>query len=158
MRNLKHMQSNFQRKDSKSNAHAGKLFELQILDFFNETYNLELIENIKVPVGISTQTERKLKAFDLGKVGEVVVECKSHKWTETENAPSAKMATWNEAMFYFHLVPVGYRKIFVVEKSLNSKRNITLAKYYLNTHGHLIPDDVEIWEFCSIEMNGNRIK
>ena len=152
------MENNFQRKNSKSNASEGKKFELHVLDFFNTKHNLKLQENAKVDIGISTSVSKKLKAFDLGRPGEIVVECKSHNWTEGKNAPSAKMSTWNEAMYLFSLVPKGHRKIFAVEKFHSQKRNQTLAQYYLQTHGHLIPDDVEIWEFETETNTALRLK
>ena len=48
--------------------------------------------------------------------------------------PSAKMTVWNEAMYYFHVAPAIYRKIFFVLK--HSRREQSLASYYLKTHGH----------------------
>lgn len=48
-------------------------------------------------------------------------------------------------MYYFHLAPATYRKILFVLK--HSRREVTLASYYLRTHGHMVPDGVEIWEF-----------
>lgn len=141
------MQNNFQRLNSLSNASEGKKFEILVQTFFNEHYSLDLKAKIKVPIGTLCKSLRKLKEFDLGKFDEIVIECKSHNWTVTQNAPSAKMSTWNEAMYLFQLVPSCYRKMFVVEKFYSSNKNTTLAKYYIKTHGHLIPNDVEIWEF-----------
>ena len=80
----------------------------------------------------------------------MLVEYKSHTWTQGGNMPSAKMTVWNEAMYYFHLAPVMYRKILFVLKQ--SRREVTLASYYLRTHGHMVPDGVEIWEY-DVETN-----
>jgi len=92
------------------------------------------------------KTEKKLHRFDLGSdAPPVLVECKSHTWTQGGNMPSAKMTVWNEAMYYFHLAPSMYRKILFVLK--HSRREVTLASYYLRTHGHMVPDGVEIWEY-----------
>ena len=77
----------------------------------------------------------------------ILVECKSHTWTKTDNMPSAKMKDWNEAMYLFHAAPDKYRKLFVVLRDFSQKRQETLAEYYIRTNGHLIPEDVEIWEF-----------
>jgi len=57
------------------------------------------------------------------------------------------MTTWNQAMYFFHAAPKGYRKILFVLRHFNPKRNMTLAEYYIKTNRHLIPDGVEIWEF-----------
>jgi len=61
--------------------------------------------------------------------------------------PSAKITVWNEAMYYFHLAPTSFRKIFFVLK--NVRRQESWAEYYLRLYRHLIPDDVEVWEYCS---------
>jgi hypothetical protein len=74
-------------------------------------------------------------------------ECKSHTWTEGGNVPSAKMTTWNQAMFFFHAAPLGYRKILFVLRDFSKKRNETLGAYYIRTNHHLIPKGVEVWEY-----------
>jgi hypothetical protein len=61
--------------------------------------------------------------------------------------PSAKMTVWNEAMYYFVCAPSGYRKILFVLRDLRSTNKEALADYYVRTYGHLIPSDVEIWEY-----------
>ncbi len=84
--------------------------------------------------------------FDLGNLTQkIIVECKSHKWTTGENIPSAKLTVWNEAMYYFVAAPKGFRKIMFVLRDYSSKRNKTLAEYYVQTYSHLIPKDVELW-------------
>jgi hypothetical protein len=55
--------------------------------------------------------------------------------------PSAKITVWNEAMYYFHVAPSSYRKIFFVLKHYRKEQS--LAAYYLKTHGHLVPAGVE---------------
>lgn len=57
------------------------------------------------------------------------------------------MANWNEAMLYFLLAPKEYRKIFF---TLHDKRNgigETLVSYYKRTYSHLIPENVEFFEY-----------
>ena len=49
-------------------------------------------------------------------------------------------------MLYFFLAPRGYRKLFVVKRDSNPKTGETLCTYYLRTHPHVIPDEVEFWE------------
>ncbi len=136
---------NFQREGSISNAHVGKEFELMAKGFF-ASQGMILERNFKLPVGIGR--EKKNHSFDLGNYEKkVVVECKSHKWTSGGNVPSAKLTVWNEAMYYFIMCPDAYRKIFFVLRDFSDKRNETLAEYYLRVNGHLIPENVEIWEF-----------
>lgn len=135
-----------QRTGSISNAHVGRDFENIALKVFAER-GLSLEMNFKVPIGLNGTS--KPHAFDLGyEVQKVLVECKSHKWTApNDNVPSAKLTVWNEAMYYFLVAPEGYRKILFVLRDLSEKRQETLAEYYIRTYSHLIPANVEIWEF-----------
>ena len=135
-----------QRIGSKSNAHVGRDFELAAQSFF-ASKGLFLELNIKVPVGIGAV--KKDHAFDLGCQDEkVIVECKSHKWTApNDNVPSAKLTVWNEAMYYFVATPQGYRKVMFVLRDYSEKRKETLAEYYIRTYRHLIPEDIELWEY-----------
>lgn len=139
------MDKPFQRKGAKSNTHVGKEFERVAKEFFAAKKRLFLKENLSVDIGINGKKPHK---FDLGNFDKkVLVECKSHKWTEGSNVPSAKMTTWDQAMYLFHATATSYRKIFFVLKDYSTKRQETLAEYYIRTKPHLIPKDVEIWEF-----------
>lgn len=144
------MNKPFQRIGSKSNAHAGRAFEIATQTFF-ASKGLELQRDLKVPVGVNGIN--KEHAFDLGcEQTKILVECKSHTWTKPkDNVPSAKLTVWNEAMYYFLLAPKGYRKILVVLKDYSAKRNETLAEYYLRTYSHMIPGDVELWEYDEVD-------
>lgn len=138
------MDKPFQRKGAKSNTDVGREFERAAKDFF-ATQNLPLEEDVSVRIGIN---DKKPHKFDLGNLnGKILIECKSHTWTEGGNVPSAKMTTWDQAMYLFYATPTGYRKIFFVLKDYSPKRQETLAEYYIRTKSHLIPKDVEIWEF-----------
>ena len=138
------MNKPFQRKGSTSNAQVGRDFEAKAQVFLGEQ-GLALERNVKIDIGING---KKSHAFDLGDpTNEVIVECKSHTWTESGNVPSAKMTAWNQAMYYFHAAPPRYRKIFFVLRDFSKKRKETLADYFIRTNPHLIPADVEIWEY-----------
>ncbi len=50
-------------------------------------------------------------------------------------------------MYYFLASPNDFRKIFVVLRDVSSKRGETLADYYIKTYYHLIPRNVEFWEY-----------
>ncbi len=137
--------NNFQRAYAISNAHVGRDFEEKAYQFF-ASRGIKLQKDLLVPVGVASL--RKMRTFDLGNESEkILVECKLHKWTFGENVPSAKITVWNESMYYFHLAPEGYRKIFFVLRDHSPKRNITLAEHYIKNYGHLIPGDVEIVEY-----------
>jgi len=143
---------NFQRKGSSSNSQVGDDFERLVLKKLTRKYK-ELEKPVKLKIGIHT---KKLHKYDIGSIKEkVIVECKSHTWTEGDRVPSAKLTTWDQAMFYFYLAPSNYKKIFVVKKDMSAKRKETLCKYYLKTHNHLIPKDVEFWE---LDEEHNKLK
>ena len=50
-------------------------------------------------------------------------------------------------MYYFAISPNEYRKLFCVQRDLNPKTGESLAEYYIRLRYHLIPTDVEFWEF-----------
>ncbi len=136
--------NNFQREGSTSNAHVGRAFEERARKVLAE-HGLRLESGHMVPCGLGPV--RKNHAFDLGSGSpKVIVECKSHTWTSSGNVPSAKMKNWAEAMFYFHMAPPDYRKIFVVERSVRPGRPESLLTYFLRTQAHMIPPDVEFRE------------
>ena len=144
------MSSNFQRDGSISNSHVGRAFEDRARKALAEC-GLRLDPDHRVPCGLGTA--RKDHSFDLGcEDPKVIVECKSHTWTSGGNVPSAKMKNWAEAMFYFHMAPPGYRKIFFVERSVRRARSESLLSYFLRTQAHMIPPDVEFWELDGDEL------
>ena len=144
------MSNNFQRDGSISNAHVGRNFEERARKAIAGR-GLRLNPGHKVACGLGPV--RKNHAFDLGSEDpRVIVECKSHTWTSGGNVPSAKMKNWAEAMFYFHMAPRDYRKIFFVERSWCRRRNESLLSYFLRTRVHMIPLDVEFWELDGEEL------
>ena len=133
----------FQRKGAISNSHVGRDFEQAAKNFFSD---LLLKENLKISIGISSI--KKEHAFDLGNLQKkIIVECKSNTWTQSDRMPSAKLTAWDQAMYYFSIAPSEYRKIMFVLRNYSKKRKESLTEYYLRTHAHLIPRDVEIWEY-----------
>ena len=141
------MVNNFQRAGSVSNAHVGRDFEAAAQEYFRQK-GITLRKDYGVQVGVSGKRDKKKRQFDLGSDNPpVLVECKSHTWTSSGNVPSAKIHVWNEAMYYFCLAPKAFLKVLFVLRDFNEKRGETLAGYYVRTHGHLIPDDVEVVEY-----------
>ncbi|MBQ0138009.1 MAG: hypothetical protein KBT36_01825 [Kurthia sp.] len=145
--------TNFQRVDAISNSHVGRDFEGIAYAYFSELGN-QIIRDVSLPIGLE---QKKNHRFDLGTPPyaeeKIIIECKSHRWTSGDNVPSAKLNVWNEAMYYFHLVPAGYRKIFFILRDYSNKRNETLAEYYIRTYSHLIPNDVEIMEYDEVNQS-----
>jgi hypothetical protein len=149
------MDAPFQRVGSISNSHVGRDFELVAQKCF-ALQDVHLQLGHAVPVGIGAK--KKMHAFDLGCSDQkVLVECKSHRWTAGHNIPSAKLTVWNEAMYYFHTAPEGYRKILFVLRDLRRGTGESLCCYYMRTYSHLIPDDVEFWEYDEPKMSAQRV-
>lgn len=144
----------FQRKGAQSNTQVGRDFQAKARTFFGRQ-GLQLQDDISVEIGING---RKPHKFDLGDPKKkVFVECKAHTWTEGGNVPSAKMTAWNQAMFFFYAAPRGYRKILFVVRDYSEKRKETLGQYYVRTNAHLIPKDVEVWEYDEKRNNAERV-
>jgi len=149
-------ENNFQRVGSLSNAHVGREFENRVLEYFSME-GIKLRKRFLLEIGVGKV--KKSHEFDLGSEKQkTIMECKSHKWTETDKVPSAKMTTWDQAMYYFAICPEGYRKILMVLRDFSKKRNETLCEYYIRTKKHLIPDDVEIWEFDEDRQTASKKK
>jgi len=131
----------FQRIGALSNAHAGSDFEEAVQAYF-AGIGMRLNRDFAVPIGYAKKKSHK---FDLGsEAPPVLVECKSCKWTAGGNIPSAKLRGFNEAMLHFAVAPPQYRKVLMLLKDMRGAES--LGSYYVRTQGHLIPDDVEIWE------------
>jgi hypothetical protein len=128
-----------------TNFKKGKCFENAIQVYF-ESVKLFLEKAFHVDIG-----HKKIKhkhRFDLGsKNPNILVECKAHQWTVNKNTPSAKISVWNEAMYYFDLAPTGYRKWFIVLHCQREQEGESLLGYYKRNNAHLIPPDVELFEF-----------
>lgn len=136
-----------QRVGSVSNAHVGADFERVALEFFAKQ-GISLSRNFSVELGMVT---KKARAFDLGSSKhKILVECKSHRWTEGARVPSAKMTVWNEAMYYFSLAPHDYRKILFVLHDRRGDGGESLLAYYKRTYPHLIPEGVEFMEWDEV--------
>lgn len=144
-----------QRKNVASNTAVGIAFEELTERHFRRQFP-GLVKPFYLPIG---HIEQKNHKFDMGSRDEkVIIECKSHTWTEGGNVPSAKLTTWDQAMLYFFLGPRSYRKIFVVKYHLNPRSGESLARYYLRTHSHVIPDEVEFWEIDEERDHWSRIE
>jgi hypothetical protein len=151
------MTNNFQRGGSVSNSDVGRKFEELARAYFFKEEGLTLQRDFRIEIGVSSK--KKGRRFDLGSnEPAVLVECKSHRWTETGNMPSAKVTVWNESMFYFLLAPSTHRKILFVLKDINPRTGETLAEYYIKHHSHLIPPGVSIIEFDEYSGSAREMK
>lgn len=145
----------FQRVGAKSNTQVG-------IDFESAATRALLAAGIKVErnfaVAIGVGALKKKHRFDLGSGNPLtVVECESHRWTTGGNVPSAKLTVWNEAMYYFALCPLGFRRIFFVLRDFSQSRGMTLAEHYLSRYLHLAPEGVEFWEYDEATQSVRRL-
>lgn len=139
------IEANFQRIGSVSNTQVGADFESAAVAAL-AARGITVEPNFTVAVGVGRL--RKNHRFDLGSGNPpILIECKSHRWTGGGYAPSAKLTVWNEAMYYFAIAPLGFRKILFVLRDFSEQRGQTLAEHYLGRFLHLIPEGVEIWEY-----------
>ena len=144
------MVNNFQRLGSTSNSQVGRDFEIAAQDYFRKK-GISLQRGHSVQIGVSRKKNRK---FDLGSDDPpVLVECKSHTWTSSGNVPSAKITVWNEAMYLFLLAPMRFQKVLFVLRDFNERRSESLAEHYVRNYSHLIPDNVEIWEYDAFDSS-----
>jgi len=60
-------------------------------------------------------------------------------------------------MYYFVASPKGFRKIMFVLYDFSEKRKETLAQYYLRTYKHLVPSDVEFWEYNESNLHAEKL-
>lgn len=120
---------------NRENPSVGKQFQSLAAKLLAEYYNKEFIAEREISIG----NPPKVHKFDLvSNDKSVVVECKCYSWTEGQNNPSAKMATLNEAVLYFKLMPDFWKKVIVMKKSVHPKRGETLAEYYLRTYNFVL--------------------
>jgi hypothetical protein len=81
--------NNFQRIGSDHNAGVGRLFEEKVRQLFLKKGTV-LRRGFDVLVGVADT--KKLHKFDLGSDNpRILIECKSHTWTQGGNIPRAKM-------------------------------------------------------------------
>ena len=135
--------NNNQRQGFTSNSQVGANFEQIAFEYFKKKENIILQKNYELNIGVEI---KKIHKFDFGNEN-ILVECKSHTWTNGNNVPSAKMSVWNEAMFYFNLVPKRYKKILFVLMDFSQKRCKTLVQYYIENYYQFIPKDVIFYEY-----------
>ena len=133
------------------NPSVGKNFQdlsaKLIKEHFGKKFNQEVALDIRNP--------SRAHKFDLvSEDNSIVAECKCYTWTEGKNNPSAKMATLNEAVLYFKLLPDTWKKVIVMKKSEHPKRGEMLADYYLRRYNFLL-DGIMIIE---IDEDAKKIK
>ena len=99
--------------------------------------NTTLKPEVEIPIG-HPKTDH---AFNLANENNsIVIECKNYILTKAGNVPREKISTINEAVLYFSFLDANVRKILCLKKSVHPKRQETLAKYYVETYGHLLRD------------------
>lgn len=112
-------------------------FERRVQEFLQNHYK-DTFREKELQVG-----EGKLHKFDLvNSDNSIVVECKSYKWTDDDNYPSAKISTAHEALFFLSRIRAD-KKVLVFQDSFNSKRESLVEVFVRRSRG--LFDDTDIW-------------
>ena len=74
----------------------------------------------------------------------IIIECKSYKWTQGGNFPSAKISHLLEALFYFSRINA-QKKVLAIQDDHDSRQG-SLVEMFIRRYDGLI-DDVEIWTY-----------
>lgn len=144
--------ADYQRAGALSNAHVGRDFLARVEAHLAEG-GLSLEREFAVPIGFA---RKKLVPFNLGcATPPTLVFCKAYTWTEGGNVPSAKLRGLNEALLKFSIAPPEYRKLLFVTR--DTRRDESLAAYFVRTSGHLIPENAEVWEYDEVNECANRL-
>jgi hypothetical protein len=102
-----------------------------------------LVKNYKLKIGLDMQKDC---VFDLGNKSKIII-CKNNSWRNGMFVPKYILNTWNEAMYYFHLIPQNYQKIFFVKMDFSQKYCETLLQYYIRNYYYLIPKEVKCYDY-----------
>ena len=130
------------RQINSANPQRGAEFERLVRELFREHEGIALESSQPVLIGDPPKAHR----FDLVSTQHrVVIECKNHTWTRSNNVPSAKITTLREAVFFLRLAPAGYRRILAMKRQTHSGRTESLAEYFVRLNSHLL-GDVEVVE------------
>ena len=125
------------------NPKIGRRFQEKVKQWFEVNGSAEF--ELEHPILIGNPA--KLHKFDIADKSEnIVIECKAYVYTMNGNIPSAKLATLNEAVFYFSFLPPETDKILIMAYATHPKKKETLAEYYIRINGHLL-GNVRVWEF-----------
>jgi hypothetical protein len=136
-----------------NNKEKGENFEniarkfLKTKGLNGETYELK-----KYTIQIGHKLKKK-HTFDLGNE-KILVPCKNYSVAKSGSNRSGEFATLNEEVLRLGAAPTKYKKVLLIAKSdvYRKKSNETIAQYYVNHYGYLIPDGIEIWELDDINM------
>lgn len=122
-------------RDNSQNPAAGRAFEVRAARIMGDVFGVPLLLDHALPIG----EPPKLHKFDFGTEGGTHVgEAKYYTWTETGNAPSAKLGFLNQAVFYLSFLPDTSVRFVVMRKHRHPKRGETLAEYWYRTDRHLL--------------------
>ena len=128
-----------------SNREKGAVFARRVGQYLQRKgYRVKPEYSVEIGLG---NLRKKAHRFDHG-CKSMLVECNSmiDGWWKQS---SAKISALNESMIYFHAAPSSFRKMMFISKTgKKGMRNPeTFAEHYVRLYGHLVPDDVEVWEF-----------
>ncbi len=131
-------ESNARRMNTNSeNPKVGKAFQVFVKVCLQKRFNMEFSCEAAIEIGSPPRPHN----FDCASSDRsIVVECKCYTWTIGGNAPSAKLAQFDEALLYMSFLPEQTMKIIAVSKAETSRPGLTLADYIYQRKGNLMRD------------------
>ena len=140
-----------------SNKPSGNDFSRSVGQYLNHN-GFAVRREYEFEVGINSLVKKPHK-FDWGN-DILLVECKAYNWLRVRSHyPGGLFATANEAVLYFMAVPKSYRKmLFLWETERRSENDPeTFAEYYVRLFQHLIPTDIEVYEFNANNLTARHL-
>lgn len=117
-----------------------RAFEDRVANYLYNKFNKKFYREKSLKVGPNTYHKFDMVSED----GDIVVECKSYKWTESGNFPSAKISTAIEDVFYLTRIKAK-KKILVFQDDFNSKGE-SLVDVFVRRYDGIL-DDIEVWAY-----------
>lgn len=100
--------------------------------------------DVPIPVGRPARPHK----FDFATpTRHIVGESKCYAWTESDNAPSAKIGHLKEALHYLHKLPTGTQTFIVMKRHCRRMNGESLADYFVRLNENLL-GDTAILELC----------
>jgi len=122
-------------ENKKQNQKKGREFQKLAEDLLSNHFGISFQLDHPLDIGYPPKQHR----YDLVSNDSLYVcECKNFSWTKSDNVPSAKMATVNEAVFLLSFLPSNTNTYIVLRRVYSHKRKESLAEYYYRTHKHIL--------------------
>ena len=127
-----------------SNRETGDAFHRLAQSVLQELTGLAFAVDVPIPVGRPPRDHK----FDFATADRSVIgECKCYTWTESDNAPSAKIGHLKEALQYLHELPGGTKTFILMKRHCRRHNGEPLADYFARLNDNML-GDTAILELC----------